>query len=111
MKKGKAIVTLLALGLLLTLFGCKREEVDGVWPFAIQVDGQIYLCYEEKADPENVEVLGTITSCAYDTPGPEIDDQANRPDWVGAPYGTADGRIYLYYDNHWRKCYLPSEIK
>ncbi len=101
---------MLTVYLLLALCGCKREETDGIWPFAIQVDGQIYFCYEEEADPENVEILGTITSSVSISQGPEIDDQANRSDWVGASYGTADGRMYIYYDNHWHKCYLPSEI-
>ena len=64
----------------------------------------------KEADIENVEVLGTITSSVNISQGPEIDDQANRSDWVGASYGTADGRMYLYYDNHWLKCYLPAEI-
>ena len=107
MKKGKIIGALLSLGLLLTLFGCK-QEADGIWPYAIRVDGQVYYCYEEEADIENVEVLGT--SSVNISQGPEIDDQANRSDWVGASYGTADGRMYLYYDNHWLKCYLPAEI-
>ena len=62
MKIFKKISTaLLSLCLLLTLFGCK-QEADGIWPFAIRVDGQVYYCYEEEADIENVEVLGTITS-------------------------------------------------
>ena len=104
MKKGKVIAALLSLCLLLPLFGCKRN-VDGIWPYAIRVDGQVYYCYEEEADIENVAVLGTITSSVNISQGPEIDDQANRPDWVGASYGTADGQMYLYYDNHWLKCY------
>lgn len=105
----KLLLSLLSLGLLLTLFGCK-QEADGIWPYAIRVDGQVYYCYEEEADIENMEVLGTITSSVNISQGPEIDDQANRSDWVGASYGTADGRMYLYYDNHWLKCYLPAEI-
>ena len=68
-----------------------------------------HIC-EKEADIENVEVLGTITSSVNISQGPEIDDQANRSDRVGASYGTADGRMYLYYDNHWLKCYLPAEI-
>ena len=59
----KLLSSLLSLGLLLTLFGCK-QEADGIWPYAIRVDGQVYYCYEEEADIENVEVLGTITSSA-----------------------------------------------
>lgn len=103
----KILPALLSLCLLLTLFGCK-QKADGIWPFAIRVDGQVYYCFEEKADPENVEVLGTITSWVNISQGPEIDDQANRSDWVGAPYGTANGQMYLYYDGYWRKC-SPAE--
>lgn len=107
----KLLSGLLSLGLLLSLCGCSREKTPpNVCPYAIRVEGQVYYCYEEEADPENVEVLGTITSSVNISQGPEIDDQANRSDWVGAPYGTADGRMYLYYENHWLKCYLPAEI-
>ena len=49
----KLLSSLLSLGLLLTLFGCK-QEADGIWPYAIRVDGQVYYCYEEEADIENV---------------------------------------------------------
>ncbi len=101
-------LSLLSLGLLLTLFGCK-QEADGIyfcypcgWPGLLLLRGRGG--HRKCGSPGHHHLSVNISQ------GPEIDDQANRSDWVGTSYGTADGRMYLYYDNHWLKCYLPAEI-
>ena len=84
-------------------------QPDGIWPMAIMVDGQVYLCYEEIVGVEDVKILGYITSTVEINQGPEEDDQANFP-CLNQPYGTYEGRMLIYYDDNWHKCYLSSEV-
>ena len=106
----KILPALLAFCLLLPLCGCgqaalpdKEEQLVGICPYAIRVDGQVYICHDAVPEPENFEPLGKITSTVKANQWPEIDDQANFG-YVGDIYGTADGRVYFFSRDTWYQC-------
>lgn len=99
---------LLLVCILTVMTGCGSKP-DGIWPMAIMVDGQLYLCYDEIIETEDVEILGYITSTVEITQGPKEDDQANFP-CLNQPYGMLEERMLIFYDDNWHKCYLASEI-
>lgn len=93
----------------LTMSGC-GSKADGICPYSIMVNGQIYHTYEEVVETSDVEVLGYINSCVDITQLPKEDNQSNFPDSLEQPYGIMDGRMVIYYLDNWHKCYLPEEI-
>ena len=97
MRKIAKFLALLA-GLICLLSGC-GEQPDGIWPMAIMVDGQIYICYDEIVEVDDVEILGYITSTVEINQGPEKDNQANFP-CLNQPYGMLDGRMLIYYEDN-----------
>jgi len=99
---------LLFVCILTVLAGCGSKP-DGIWPMAIMVNGQLYLCYDEIIETKDVEILGYITSTVEINQGPEVDDQANFP-CLNQPYGTLNGRMMIFYEDNWHKCYLASEV-
>ena len=101
-------LVLLLVGIVFLISGCSSKP-DGIWPMALRVDGQVYLCYEEIAEVDDVEILGYITSTVELNQGPEEDGQANFP-CLGQPYGMLEGRMLIFYDDSWRKCYLASAV-
>lgn len=100
---------LILIACIVCVFTACGQQPDGIWPMALRVDGQVYLCYEEVIEVEDVEILGYITSIVEINQGPEEDDQANFP-CLNQPYGTYEGRMLIYYDDNWHKCYLDSEV-
>ncbi|MBQ8279660.1 MAG: N-acetylmuramoyl-L-alanine amidase [Roseburia sp.] len=100
---------ILIMCILFLLSGC-NEQSDGIWPMAIMVDGQVYLCYDEIIESDDVEILGYITSTVEISQGPKEDNQANFP-CLNQPYGTLNGRMMIFYEDNWHKCYLSSEIE
>ncbi|MBR5317789.1 MAG: N-acetylmuramoyl-L-alanine amidase, partial [Lachnospiraceae bacterium] len=94
--------------ILMIMAGCGSKP-DGVWPMAIMADGEIYFCYDEIIEAEEVEILGYITSTADMVQGPKVDNQANFPACLNQPYGMVDERMLLFYEDNWHVCYLTLE--
>ena len=94
--------------ILTMMTGC-GSKADGVWPMAIMVEGQIYFCYDEVIEAEEVEILGYITSTIEQIQEPKENNQANFPVCLNQPYGMLNERMLLFYEDNWHICYLTSE--
>lgn len=95
---------------------------------SFMVQGKIYHCtgshavmdianLDEKGMPETegqtnlIERLGQLeTFTGNSEKYPENDGECNVADWVGASYGIYQGKMYLYYNGVWMKCYDVTEL-
>lgn len=96
--------------ILMMLAGCGSKS-DGIWPMAIMVEGEIYVCYDEviEVETDDVEILGYIESTVEMKQGPEADNQANFPACMEQPYGKLEERMLIYFDDNWHICYPTSD--
>jgi hypothetical protein len=72
------------------------DKVENVCPFAVKIDGQVYLTRMDSTDlrPEDGQITGYIESSVPISQMPEENDQANW-DCVGQPYAVIDGEVFL----------------
>lgn len=102
----KKVVICLTVCFITLVYGCNSKP-DGVPPYCIMVDGQMYRCFGKViVEESNVEILGHITSCVEDSLYPIEDNQSNFPECLEQPYGMFDGEVLVYYSDSWHKCYL-----
>jgi hypothetical protein len=98
----KLLVLLLALLLLLSLFGCKKAPAT---PQGILVEGVFYVLPEGPSPGEVDEsaVIGNVT--AYTDAFPEQEGETNISETlIGAPYARVEGGIALLYQHEWYLC-------
>lgn len=103
-----AIIILLILFSIFGFTACK-SKTDGIWPMAIKVDGQLYFCYDEIAETDDIEIRGYITSTLESNQGPKEDNQANFHAGLNQPYGMLGERMVVFYEDNWHICYLTVE--
>ncbi|NLU25277.1 MAG: hypothetical protein GXW99_11345 [Clostridiales bacterium] len=105
MKRFLIILVLLCSAFL--LFSCgKKASLDNVEPYAVQIDGTLYLCYErtKSQNPDESQMMGKITSKVGADQLPTLNDSSNFLD-VGQPYAKIDGHFWAYaQDGFWYLC-------
>jgi len=104
----KEIVMSLLLCIMLLAAGCDNQA-DGICPYMIMVEDELYYCYDEIIEVEDVEVLGYITSYVSIKYTPKENNQSNFMECMEQPYGMADGEMLIYYADDWHICYPVEE--
>jgi len=104
----KKMIISLWIGMILLIAGC-GNQAEGICPYMIMVENELYYCYDEVIEVEDAEVLGYITSYVSIKYTPEENNQSNFPDCMEEPYGVLDGQMLIYYENDWHICYPVEE--